>query len=337
MVCRLEKVEKFKDKMEALQRENAQLKDRVYTLESSSALYRNTGTVALPGSQTGVKAGVVPYNMAALESPMSLSSGLTSIDGLDSRVTTLEHLVKVLAEKETNNNNRISFLEKSFGEWKQSGSGQHPNKGPPAIMAGDMAPLGQQEQSQHIGKRVGELEQEVTSLTSRFTELELQLQASLVSTYNGEFLWRIPDVCRRVRDAKTGKVTSIYSPPFFSGRMGYKMCVRAYLNGDGIGERTHLSLFFVLMRGEFDPLLSWPFKSTITLTLINQDNRSGDVREVFRTNPKSRSFQQPTSEMNVASGCPKFAGLEYLNNPSYVKQDVLYIRCTVDTSTLIHP
>ena len=334
-MSRLEKVEKFEEKLEALQRENAQLKDRVYTLESSSAPY--SSTVAFSGPHTGVKAGIVPYNMTALESPMSLSSGLSSIDGLDSRVTTLEHLMKVLTEKETSNNNRITFLETSFGEWKQSSSGQHPSKGPPAIMPRDMTPLGQQEQSQHIGKRVGELEHEVTSLTSRFTELELQLQASLVSTYNGEFLWRIPDVCRRVRDAKTGKVTSIYSPPFFSGRMGYKMCVRAYLNGDGIGERTHLSLFFVLMRGEFDPLLSWPFKSTITLTLINQDNRSGDVREVFRTNPKSRSFQQPTLEMNVASGCPKFAGLEYLNNPSYVKQDVLYIRCTVDTSTLIHP
>ena len=37
------------------------------------------------------------------------------------------------------------------------------------------------------------------------------------------------------------------------------MCIRAYLNGDGIGENTHLSLFFVIMKGEYDPLLVWPF------------------------------------------------------------------------------
>ena len=42
-------------------------------------------------------------------------------------------------------------------------------------------------------------------------------------------------------------------------RNGYKMCIRAYLNGDGIGYKTHLSVFFVLMKGEFDPLLKWPF------------------------------------------------------------------------------
>ena len=67
------------------------------------------------------------------------------------------------------------------------------------------------------------------------------------------------DVSRHVYDAKTGKLVSIYSSPFFSGRIGYKMCMRAYMNGDGIGEGTHLSLFFIVMRGEFDPLLSWPF------------------------------------------------------------------------------
>ena len=103
------------------------------------------------------------------------------------------------------------------------------------------------------------------------------------------------------------------------------MCIRAYLNGDGMGDKTHLSLFFVIMKGVLDALLSWPFQSRNTLTLINQDNHSGDVCEVFRANPQSKSFKQPIGEMNIASGCPKFVPLEYLNNPSYVKQDVLYI------------
>jgi len=46
------------------------------------------------------------------------------------------------------------------------------------------------------------------------------------------------------------------------------MCIRAYLNGDGPGYKTHLSLFFVLMKGEFDNLLQWPFQNYITLTLL---------------------------------------------------------------------
>ena len=38
------------------------------------------------------------------------------------------------------------------------------------------------------------------------------------------------------------------------------MCIRAYLNGDGSGYKTHLSLFFVVMKGEYDALLKWPFE-----------------------------------------------------------------------------
>lgn len=44
-----------------------------------------------------------------------------------------------------------------------------------------------------------------------------------------------------------------------------KMCARVYLNGDGMGKGTHLSLFFVVMRGEYDALLPWPFKQKVPL------------------------------------------------------------------------
>ena len=53
----------------------------------------------------------------------------------------------------------------------------------------------------------------------------------------------------------------IVFPPYSNG---YKMCIRAYLNGDGIGYKTHFSVFFVLMKGEFDPLLKWPFEYKVS-------------------------------------------------------------------------
>lgn len=41
------------------------------------------------------------------------------------------------------------------------------------------------------------------------------------------------------------------------------MCLRIYLNGDGTGRGTHLSLFFVVMRGHSDALLKWPFNQKV--------------------------------------------------------------------------
>ena len=68
---------------------------------------------------------------------------------------------------------------------------------------------------------VEELNQQMNKLRVHMSDLELQLQSSLASTYTGAFLWRIPDVTRRRRDALEGRVTSIYSPPFYTGRFVY--------------------------------------------------------------------------------------------------------------------
>jgi len=43
------------------------------------------------------------------------------------------------------------------------------------------------------------------------------------------------------------------------------MCARLYLNGDGMGKGTHVSLFFVVMRGAYDALLKWPFRQKVSV------------------------------------------------------------------------
>ena len=187
-----------------------------------------------------------------------------------------------------------------------------------------------------VEEKTLEVERTLNILSVHHSELELQLQASLASTHNGAFLWRIPEMRRRIRDAKIGRITSIYSPPFYTGRNGYKMCIRAYLNGDGSGEGTHLSIFFVLMKGEYDPLLQWPFDHKVSLVLVDQDQRKHLV-QTFKPNLQSNSFQRPKSDMNVASGCPEFAKLSVLDDPSYVKDDIMYIKAIVDTSKIMHP
>ena len=163
-----------------------------------------------------------------------------------------------------------------------------------------------------------------------------QLEAANASTYDGRFIWRIPEVQRKIRDAKMGRITNIYSPLFYTGRNGYKMCIRAYLNGDGTGEGTHLSIFFVIMKGEYDPLLRWPFDHKVDLILLDQDHKKHVVHS-FNPSVQSTSFQQPTDERNVVSGFKKFAPVSIYDNTGYVKDDVMYIKAIVDTSKIVHP
>jgi len=185
-----------------------------------------------------------------------------------------------------------------------------------------------------VEDKVLEVERILNILIVHHSELELQLQASLASTYDGELLWKIPEVHQKIRDAIIGSNTSICSLPFYTARNGYKMCIRAHLNGDGTGKGTHLSIFFVLMRGEYDSVLQWPFESEVTLILLDHD-REKHLEQTFK--PNVQSIKRPVSDMNVASGCPRFAELTILDNPSYVKEDVMYIKAIIDTSKIDHP
>jgi len=58
-------------------------------------------------------------------------------------------------------------------------------------------------------EKVVQIERSLNILSVHHSELELQLQASLAITYDGKFLWRIPEMKRRIRDAKLGRITTI--------------------------------------------------------------------------------------------------------------------------------
>lgn len=110
------------------------------------------------------------------------------------------------------------------------------------------------------------------------------------------------------------------------------MRARLYLYGDGNARRTHMSLFFVLMRSPHDAILPFPFSYKVTFCLFDQTKDQRHLIDSFRPDTKSNSFQRPRSDMNIASGIPKFAQLSIFENPNnpYVKDDTMFIKVMVD-------
>lgn len=174
-----------------------------------------------------------------------------------------------------------------------------------------------------------ELRDTVTALNTDLSELNLRQQVFENVSYSGKLLWKISNISQRLHKANTGAITALHSAPVFTSQYGYKFCTRLYLNGDGMGKRSHVSLFFVMMKGEYDNLLEWPFTRQITFRMISQSNPQDDVIESFCPDPKSSSFKKPINDMNVASGCPLFVTKEKLTNGGYIKDDTLFIEVTV--------
>ncbi len=100
-----------------------------------------------------------------------------------------------------------------------------------------------------------------------------------------------------------------------------------------MGKGTHLSIFLVIMRGVNDALVPWPFLQVVSFKLIHP---SGDqhIVESLGPDPNSSSFQRPTSNMNIGSGCPLFVPKFMLHSREYIKNDKILIKITIDTTGL---
>ena len=108
------------------------------------------------------------------------------------------------------------------------------------------------------------------------------------------------------------------------------MCLRLYFNGNTQG--THMSLYFVLMRGEFDAILQFPFCFKVIFCLFDQSDEGNHIINVFTPDARSNSFQKPQSDMNTASGIPAFIHLTKLQpeNTPYIRDDTMFIKVMID-------
>ena len=90
------------------------------------------------------------------------------------------------------------------------------------------------------------------------------------------------------------------SPYFYSHKYGYKMQLKVFPNGTGEGAGTHISMFVLIVPGEFDDLLAWPFCGIITVHLINQHkHRHSLVHKVYFTTVDNLKYREkPRLEAN---------------------------------------
>ena len=192
-----------------------------------------------------------------------------------------------------------------------------------------------QETVRRVERRIESIEHTLALRNVTLADLEEYVRQQEFSSYDGKLLWKITEFARKRNEAVSGQQVSFFSPCFYTSRYGHKMCARIYLNGDGVGRGTHISVFFVVLRGQYDAILRWPFRQKVTFMLFDQDNVQ-HVIKAFRPDPNSPSFQRPRRETNIASGCPMFCSLTELNNHAYVRDDTMFLKIIVDITDFLN-
>ena len=145
--------------------------------------------------------------------------------------------------------------------------------------------------------------------------------------YDG-LLWKISDVSSKVALARGNPEIVLSSPPFYTNRHGYKAYIRLYLNGHEHDWNENISVFFVLMVGEYDPILEWPFLKRVKVRVMGQgDHRGDDVVADFRLQPVDASCTRPVYGVNIAHCTLPLAILR--RGAGFVEDGTMFIKVTV--------
>lgn len=75
-------------------------------------------------------------------------------------------------------------------------------------------------------KKIEELERKLAYSEVQVTQLSQNVLSKDNCSFNGELVWRIENWSEVRAKAVAGTVTSLFSPPFYTSKYGYKMCVR---------------------------------------------------------------------------------------------------------------
>lgn len=191
----------------------------------------------------------------------------------------------------------------------------------------------------HVEKNVGLHLQMMVAHTKRQAEYIAALQTKIEdvsSSRDGTLVWRISNFSKKMLESKNKEGLELLSRPFFTSHTGYKLQASLFLNGNGGGENTHLSLYIKVLPGEHDCILKWPFRHTISFTLLDQnmDRRAAvNVMESFVPDQNWPNFNKPSTcndQDQLGFGFPKFVHQDILTKRGYVTDDTLFIKIRAD-------
>ena len=134
---------------------------------------------------------------------------------------------------------------------------------------------------------------------------------------------------------------SFYSPPFYSSQTGYKfsICVDAAGQEDAHDDDgdTNISVYVYLEKGKNDDSLTWPFRGSVTVELLNQlEDRNHEKYTInFQATVSDISGRVVEGSKRAGWGTPNFIRHTQLGhkphiNRQYLKDDTLVFSVSVE-------
>jgi len=184
----------------------------------------------------------------------------------------------------------------------------------------------------NIETKLNDTEAKLTNTEAKlnYTQEKLEVTRKVAEKLDTrKFIWKINDF----KMFHKGEF-SIDSVPFYTDRTesyyGYKLKARIYPNSDTLFAHV-MTVCIVLMKGEYDAILPWPFKKRLQFTLIDQQEEPAERENItFVLIPEinQKAFARPVKEENEECWCSYISHKKFYSR-RYLVDDTLFLQVEV--------
>ena len=120
------------------------------------------------------------------------------------------------------------------------------------------------------------------------------------------------------------KMKLLCSQPFYLERIPYKVRIEVHFDNPENGMISHLSLLLVIVKGDYDSVIQWPFSQKVTFKLTSF--KGSDIALIGT--PDSRSYHKPNLDSNIKFRCTPLS-LTELKTAGVIKEDNVIVECQI--------
>ncbi|KXJ22003.1 TNF receptor-associated factor 4 [Exaiptasia diaphana] len=187
------------------------------------------------------------------------------------------------------------------------------------------------QENEHLKKEIQKVNRDYADIAAQLSSMNTMAQEGNRLRQRLSYTWKVNDFGQQLQNAKNqNRHVRLYCDPFCTHKNGYRLIIELHPNGNGEGLGTHVSVYLIIMRGEYDAILTWPFPHKIKFMLLDQKPDQAQRKNVDFTcishTGNQDFFKRPSNDYNSGIGCPCFISHEDLTKESYVIDGKIFLR-----------
>lgn len=184
-----------------------------------------------------------------------------------------------------------------------------------------------------LEQRNQQMQNDMIQMRQKTIEKEEYLEGKFC---NGNFKWCLKNYSFFKNEALQGNPRTIHSPSFYTSPCGYRFCLR--VSFQITKKQQHdptISIYVHLMRGDYDDELEWPFRGSISLSIINKLEPESTITESMIADPQTSAFQRPSLNPSILRsvkgfGYREFTSAKMIESEKFVQDDSITVKVKIE-------